>query len=231
MINVALTNLGKYNEGELIYDWLTLPATEEEISETLKRIGINEEYEEYFITDWECEIEGIKIGEYSNLETLNEMAEKLDECSNLEIVEALMEAFGYDVEEAIDKVDDSFYLNLEKNTLMSDEENLAYTYIESIGDLECAVGDRISYYFDYEAFGRDLRFDLDYMLEDYEEEEKEKIENLSDSALADWYIDGFGDIEELGKETLERYFDYEAFGRDLGYSFTITSNGIAIYCC
>ena len=30
-LRVALTNLGKYNEGELIFKWLDLPATEEEI--------------------------------------------------------------------------------------------------------------------------------------------------------------------------------------------------------
>lgn len=228
MINVALTNLGKYNEGELVYEWLTLPATDEEIEETLNAIGINEQYEEYFITDWECDIEGLHISEYSSLERLNEMAEMLEECGDIELVQALMEAFGYELEEAIENIDKNMYIYLDKNTLMSDEENLAYSFIESIGDLECAVGERISYYFDYESFGRDLRYDLDMLLEDYEEEEKEEIENLSDEELAEWYIEGFSDVSELGKETLERYFDYEKYGRDLSFDFTITSNGIAV---
>lgn len=29
MLKIALTNLGKYNEGQLVYKWLELPATED----------------------------------------------------------------------------------------------------------------------------------------------------------------------------------------------------------
>ena len=37
-----------------------------------------------------------------------------------------------------------------------------------------------------------------------------------DEELAYQYIDqALGSISELGKDTLERYFDYKAFGRDL----------------
>lgn len=39
MINVYITNLGKYNEGCLVGKWLKLPATDEEIEEVLKEIG------------------------------------------------------------------------------------------------------------------------------------------------------------------------------------------------
>lgn len=42
------------------------------------------------------------------------------------------------------------------------------------------------------------------------------------------YVNDFiGDVSELSKNTLELYFDYEAFGRDLVYSgeFTITKDG------
>lgn len=31
MLKIALTNLGKYNEGCLVYKWLDLPATEGEM--------------------------------------------------------------------------------------------------------------------------------------------------------------------------------------------------------
>lgn len=56
-LRVALTNLGKYNEGELIFEWLELPTTEEEVEAAFKYIGVAEgtEYEEYFITDYEIE--------------------------------------------------------------------------------------------------------------------------------------------------------------------------------
>ena len=33
MINVFITNLGKYNEGYLVGEWFQLPATEEEIKQ------------------------------------------------------------------------------------------------------------------------------------------------------------------------------------------------------
>lgn len=55
MMNIYLTNLGKYNEGELIGEWVELPVSQEELQKVFERIGINEEYEEYFITDYECD--------------------------------------------------------------------------------------------------------------------------------------------------------------------------------
>ena len=36
MIKVYLANLGKYNEGELVGEWLELPCTEEEIEQKLQ---------------------------------------------------------------------------------------------------------------------------------------------------------------------------------------------------
>ena len=76
-IKAFVTNLGKYNEGELIGEWVTFPIDEDQQTELFKRIGINEQYEEYFITDYEAP-DGMKISEYSSITELNEMAEKLD---------------------------------------------------------------------------------------------------------------------------------------------------------
>ena len=47
LINGFKTNLGKYNEGHLIGEWVSFPISGKELDEVLKRIGINEEYEEY----------------------------------------------------------------------------------------------------------------------------------------------------------------------------------------
>lgn len=82
-IRIALTNLGKYNEGELIYTWLDLPATDEEISEAIKEINVapNTEYEEYFISDYGAPF---SVSEYESLTKLNEIAEQL---SNVELPE------------------------------------------------------------------------------------------------------------------------------------------------
>ena len=37
---IFLTNLGKYNEGELVGEWVALPTTKENLSQVMKRIGI-----------------------------------------------------------------------------------------------------------------------------------------------------------------------------------------------
>ena len=83
-IRIALTNLGKYNEGELTYAWLSLPATDEEIAESLKEINIapsteinvapSTEYDEHFISEYEAPF---SIGEYESITKLNEVAKQL----------------------------------------------------------------------------------------------------------------------------------------------------------
>lgn len=111
-MKIALTNLGKYNEGELIYKWVELPATEEELQAAFEAIGVSDEpdengnyYEEFFITDYECAF--YRIGEYDNLEELNEIAETLEALEDYEkdIVKALLND-GYDLKEALDAKDD-----------------------------------------------------------------------------------------------------------------------------
>jgi hypothetical protein len=76
-MKIALTNLGKYNEGELVYKWVELPATDEALTEAFEEIGINERYEEHFISDYEAPL-GIRIGEYESISKLNDIAEKLE---------------------------------------------------------------------------------------------------------------------------------------------------------
>lgn len=77
-----ITNLGKYNEGELIGEWVKFPTTAEEIKAALDSIGIGQmddfgyAYEEWFITDYDCYVDGLydKLGEYVNLDELNYLA-------------------------------------------------------------------------------------------------------------------------------------------------------------
>lgn len=169
-LEAFVTNLGKYNEGELVGEWVEFPVSEDDIEEILERIGIDgEEYEEYFITDYEADFDAAEIlGEYVTLETLNEIAEALentyDETTTLAVIEADVPR---DAQELLD-------------------------CIESASD---------RYVITYEAAGG---------------------HDVSD--LAWYYIDMDG-IESLGRDTLERYFDYKGFGRDLAYDFTTTDYG------
>lgn len=151
MLKIYLTNLGKYNEGELIGKWIELPISDEDLEQVKKEIGINEQYEEWFITDFDTDISGLQVGEYDNLSELNEIAERIDALDDgeREIVEALMND-GYTLEDAIGALDDCIFYS-DCNSM----EDVAYQIVNECGYLE-NVPDTVARYFDYEAFGRDL---------------------------------------------------------------------------
>lgn len=149
MLKGFITNLGKYNEGYLIGEWIEFPIDDEELEQVFERIGINEEYEEYFFTDWECDFD-TGFGEYLSVERVNELAEQLEN-ADADIIQAYIEATGYSLAEALDKVDCyevMFYHNMSL-------EDVAEQIIEEHYDLP----DFALRYFDYEAFARDLSFD------------------------------------------------------------------------
>lgn len=103
---IYLTNLGKYNEGILQGEWVDLPIEEEELKKVFERIGINKEYEEYFITDYETDL-NIEIGEYENIKELNETIEELEDLTDFEIdkVNAIIEYDSTDLRGVIDSYD------------------------------------------------------------------------------------------------------------------------------
>ena len=151
MMNIYLTNLGKYNEGELVGEWVQLPISNEELQKVFERIGINEEYEEYFITDYECDF--YEIGEYENIDTLNEIAEKIDNLDEEQeqVVKVLMSECGYDLDDAIEKAENGDYRIYSNCDNMTD---VAYAVVEECDYLR-NVPETVARYFDYEAFGRD----------------------------------------------------------------------------
>ena len=159
MINGFITNLGKYNEGELIGEWISFPISEEELKEVLERIGINEEYEEYFFTDWEIEISNCMFGEYESIEDINDLAESVEALYSYDInkLEAILEYECITLGEALDSIDNYIYYD-GMNLL-----DVAHEIIEDCYDLpEEDIEDLAEFalrYFDYEAFARDLGFD------------------------------------------------------------------------
>lgn len=64
-MQVYIANLGKYNEGELVGAWFTFPIDFEEVKE---KIGLNDEYEEYAIHDYELPF---TVDEYTSIGELN----------------------------------------------------------------------------------------------------------------------------------------------------------------
>ena len=152
---IFIANLGKYNEGEMIGEWINLPATEKELKEVLDRIGINEEYEEVFITDYENEF-GYKVDEYDNLDELNEIAYKLDNLTidEEEKIKAGLELWSFD--EIYNYLDDIILLN-DVNT----DYDLGYYWTEESGCYNLDNLGMLRNYINYEAFGRDIRLETD----------------------------------------------------------------------
>ena len=155
MIEICLTNLGKYNEGELVFTRLVLPATTEEIYAAYDEIGVAEGtmYEETFISDYETDINGFEIREYANIDDLNELAEELENFDEyeLEAFGAMLE-YGYATDEALQKVQDGEYRLYDGCYSMAD---VAEMYADETGLLS-SIPDDLRYYFDFEAYGRDM---------------------------------------------------------------------------
>ena len=161
-MKIYLTNLGKYNEGELVGEWVELPASQEGLEKVFERIGINEEYEEYFITDYECDL--YEVGEYENIDKLNDIAERIKELDEegSKVVKALIQKLDYTLDEAIDKVNSGDYMIYNNCENMTD---VAYQVVEECGYLE-NVPDNVARYFDYESFGRELGIGGNYIFLD-----------------------------------------------------------------
>ena len=162
-----ITNLGKYNEGELVGEWVKFPTTAEELKEVFKRIGIGQRddfgqpYEEWFITDYDCYVDGLydKLGEYENLDELNYLASKLDEMSDSEYAQfqAGMEMGDHcgSLQEIINLTENldcyEVYPHIE------DYDDLGRYYIEELEVMQ--VPEHLQNYIDYEAYGRDVAMD------------------------------------------------------------------------
>lgn len=156
-----VTNLGKYNEGELVGEWVEFPITNEEMQEVFKRIGIGGRYEEWFITDYECHGSSIYdlLGEYESLSELNYLAGRLVELDeNEEFWQAVL-----DLDEHTGSVKD--LINLTENmdcfdylSGVTSDSDLGYYWIEESGCYDTKAMGALSSYIDYESFGRDIRF-------------------------------------------------------------------------
>lgn len=150
-IRIFLTNLGKYNEGDLVGTWVDLPV-EDNFQSAFAEIGIGDGYEEYFITDSETDIPGLNIGEYDDIYQLNELAERIQDMDEYQIVGmGLYMDLGYDFEDAIERSEDiSVYQDCHTMT------DVAYQYVDMIGGVNELGQETLEMYFDYDAYGRDL---------------------------------------------------------------------------
>ena len=165
MLKTFITNLGLYNEGYLVGKWIDLPIDDDELEKVLKEIKIDAEYEEYFFTDYECDVSGLtkNLGEYESIEELNEIAERLEMLSEHEI-NKLSSIFEIDYYPNIIEYFDS----MDEWDLFEDIDNLydlGYMFANEWCCLE--IPDNLEPYFDYEKYGRDIDLDCSGGFTDY----------------------------------------------------------------
>lgn len=155
-----ITNLGKYNEGALVGEYLKFPTTTDEVQALLKRIGIDGvRYEEIFITDYDGDMPELYsgFGEYESIDELNYLAVLLSEMdqSDLEKFEAVLDTGEHSgsVKELINLTQNldcfEFYSGI------TSEEELGRMYIQELDAIQ--IPEHLIDYIDYEAYGRDVR--------------------------------------------------------------------------
>lgn len=171
-IKVYVANLGKYNEGELVGNWFTLPHDIEDIRVQIGVAHYDHEgtfvpyvsdgltmYEEWAIHDYEAPF---KIEEYSSLDKLNEIAERLDNCTETEeVIKAILGNYS-DKQEALD--------------ILENNEFIVYNNCQDMGDvarealdMTCMLegqNEILVRYFDYDAYGRDLEIEGTFLQAD-----------------------------------------------------------------
>ena len=159
-----MTNLGKYNEGQLVYERVAFPTDTETVQAALKKIGIDGiRYEEIFIADYDGDMPQLyeHLGEYESINELNHLACLLSELSQdeLAVFEAVMDSGEY-----TGSVKDLINLsqNLDSYSFYSDvhtEEDLGRMYLQELEAVP--VPEHLIDYIDYEAYGRDVRINED----------------------------------------------------------------------
>ena len=156
LFEAYITNLGKYNEGELVGETLEFPTSPQEVQALLKHIGVDGiRYEEFFITSFDGDVLGLYdyLGEYENLDELNHLACLLSELDQgeLEKFEAVLHTGAHtscvaDIINLTQNLDCfEFYPDIEN------EEDLGRYWAEDL-----PIPEELKDYFDYKAYGRDI---------------------------------------------------------------------------
>lgn len=167
---IYLTNLGKYNEGALVGQWLNVPCTNDEFKQALINIGVDGvRYEEYFITDYEY-LQG--ISEYSNIEEVNKIAQfsaiiesKINEdlteqdknyirTELLENVSHLLQYEKLEVDEVIEKLDRYQIFTESESGHINALQEFGYYLLEELNFYDyTSLNDEIVNFLDIEKIG------------------------------------------------------------------------------
>jgi len=160
MLKIWVGNLGKYNEGDLVGGWIELPQTKENLDKFLKEVvGLNEEYEEYLINDYETDLP-YKVSEYDSISELNLLAKIAQDVVDMEKVRAYIDAEGdlskIELMNVMKQENDiAFYHYTSNVENATTDAKYGYTLADNWGLLKTLEDNNMSCYFDFDKYGRD----------------------------------------------------------------------------
>lgn len=158
-VSIFITNLAKYNAGELFGEWVDLPLDDDELEEKMHQIADNgtDCDDELFITDYEAPF---KIDEYDSIEKINEKAQRIDDLDEEEqdVLEAYLDDVSDNFDEALRVVENGDYTIYGSCDTV---EELAEEFVDNgcYGE----VPDGLRFYIDYDAIARDMEMNGTYV--------------------------------------------------------------------
>ena len=221
----------KYNDGDISGEWVDLTDfdTYEDFVEYCRELHKDEKDPEFMIQDYE----GYPSSWYheSGLPSDEEFY-KIQELSELDETEKKSYAAFCELgwsDDSIEAFRDHYFGEY------TNDDDLGVECVERGG-----MPSNPESYFDYERFGRDLMYDYHQGDPDntdsegepedpdhyYDNDGYDMGEYHNDTQVAEDYIDGvYGDVGRMDKKTLNNYFDYAAFGRDIRLNDLTESDG------
>lgn len=154
-MQVYISNLGKYNEGELVGDWFQPPIDIEEMKE---KIGLTGDYEEYAIHDYELPF---AIEEYTPISEINRLCALVEELEGTAVYKELrtiQSMWFSNLDDLFDNKDNIIYYSDCES--MSD---VAAYYVEETGQLG-EVPSNLQNYIDYQSLGRDMELEGNFLV-------------------------------------------------------------------
>ena len=227
---IYVSTYAKYNDGSLEGEWVDLTDfdTYEDFVDYCSELHKDENDPEFMVQDYE----GYPSSWYheSGLPTEDEF-NKIKEFS--ELYEDEKKAYAAFCElglsnDSADNFRDHYFGEY------TNDYDLGVEFVERYGMPENAES-----YFDYETFGSVLMYDYHNGDPDntdsegnpedpdhyYDQDGYDLGEYHSNEQVAMDFIDSLGSIKELGNDDLSRYFDYEAYGRDVRINDLEESDG------
>ena len=170
-LKIFLTDLNKYNNGQLFGEWIDVfdvvnecNDVDECITKSLKQIGIDvtdPNCHEWFITDYETDLD-VSIDEYESLETIFNFAKEVlnTDTRDVNVINCVLRYYGDGFNADLSRVDDVVVING-----VYDLSDLGYEMAEMM-DILHDCPETLERYFDIEAYGRDIDLEVNGFFED-----------------------------------------------------------------